>query len=36
VATYRSAAWRCIFFAGLSGSVSAVLVVLAMKMVSIV
>lgn len=36
VATYQSAAWRYIFFAGLSGSASAVLVVLAMKMVGIV
>jgi hypothetical protein len=33
--TYRSAAWRCVFFACLSGSVSAILVVLAMKMLGI-
>jgi uncharacterized protein YaaW (UPF0174 family) len=36
VATYRSAAWRCIFVACLSGAASAVLVVLAMKIVGIV
>jgi len=33
--TYRSAAWQCIFFACLSGSVSAILLVLAMKMIGI-